>query len=162
MKKQKTLFFLREHEVRNPGKTYFFARPDGSVFACKLREATEAKKKNKLVGVSDGSVFYNHLKAAAKIHDAMLGKYEDDMETLEEELEDGDITQAAYRKRKSVLSKLRKKISTDAQTSFREASKLEEDAARGKLEVIENIDCRVYGNVHGDGGVFANIQSLIV
>jgi len=81
------------HKLEAPQKTYFFERYDGSVIATQEKEAHGLVKgrgkvigpqnsKPKLIGVSDGTMFYQAVKDAHALH--REGKVEEALKRLKE------------------------------------------------------------------------------
>jgi hypothetical protein len=62
--------------LEKPEKVFFYARPDGSTFACKAEDAYNVKKtgKFKQLGVSDGKLFYEAVKQAQEVAKTDLEK----------------------------------------------------------------------------------------
>ncbi len=85
--------------------TYFFERPDGSVFACEAQEANDAQKKFKHIGTSDGSTYEKMMatvETKGKALHATVKALEARMERLIERLEaaedDGKSTTAVSKR----------------------------------------------------------------
>lgn len=55
-----------------PIKTYFYQRPDGTIFPCEAKEAWAAHKKFKQVGVSDGKTYFIKLMEIANKYNGKI------------------------------------------------------------------------------------------
>jgi hypothetical protein len=51
-------------QLKPPQKTYFFERKNGTIFTCEVGEADMMKRNYKLVGVSDGTQYYQEVSKA--------------------------------------------------------------------------------------------------
>jgi len=64
-----TLEYVRLNQLEKPQKTFFYQKKDkngqpipDTIFACNEQEAGQFGKKHILIGVSDGTTFYNHIR----------------------------------------------------------------------------------------------------
>lgn len=107
------------HPSEKPQKTFFYERPDGTVFACNEKEAASAHKRFKQVGVSDGELYFSLMRKAIEEQNTALEK-------LEREYPKEKKPKKYFTKRMDIMDATKTKI--------HEAALAEQQAAMGHIE----------------------------
>lgn len=120
------------HDRSRVSKTYFYKKPDGTIFACEEKEAAVLQKKKwEQVGVSDGKLYFQLINKAVieqKVElDALDIKYPKEAKP-----------NTYYTKRAEILEKTRLK--------FMEAATAEQKLATGNKEKPQSNDVTLVGN----------------
>lgn len=97
-----------------PEKTYFYKRPDGSIFACSEKQASEVQKQkvSKLVGVGDGQTFWKKLREAVVEQSKALDEI-------------GPYPEGGSGKKRQAWREAREKIAERAKKAIEEAQEAE-------------------------------------
>jgi len=138
-----------------PGKTFYYKRPDGSIFACGLKEAASIHTHEvyKQVGVSDGKVYLQTLYDAVVTQDSEL-------DALEEEKEMGIEEAMTQEDKISVLRWYRTertRIAAEAHASLKRAR---EEDLKMALKKREKPIVR-HGKLHADANTSQQTMSKL-
>lgn len=122
-------FLLRmpKNADERPEKTFYYERSDGTVFACRVKEAHAIHKSYKQYGVSDSMVFFNELQKAVDKQDRALAKL-------------GTPSRQTKKWKEE-----RKRIADEAFGAIKNAYLKDQKAAKGNFEVPMNMSGIVVG-----------------